>query len=752
MAESMEEHVFFGDTLTIGKWKVEPEVNRIAQGDEVVQLEPKVMHVLLCMAERPGKTVTKERFMEEVWAGTVVTDDVLSRCISELRKALGDDTREPRYIETIRKTGYRLIAPVKVVGEASRTSLNGKNAEARRSSHSAEHRSGQLRRIWARLTVNSAYAAWGVAFLIVGVLIGSLLWQQSGQEVIESPPETIPFTSYPGVEAEPALSPDGQQVAFVWDEGEGGNQSIFVKQSSSETPLRITSAYADDYSPTWSPDGQQVAFARVSGSTHSIHIASSLGGSERRVARFGTREVHSLAWSPDTTRQILAAAVRSSAHGPFHIELIDLEADSTWTITSPEATSYGDLSPVFSSDGESIAFTRVAMAGHEDAYVVPAEGGSPRQVDFPAAKITGLTWDVEGRDLLIAAHRNGSAGLWRVPVAEGEPGWVMALSERNSLLRPTLSHNGNRLAYAQETESTNIWLWQPAAQGFESNLLVSSTRWDSNPALAPDSESVAFVSTRTGYQELWRAGVSQSEPVQLTDLKSPFTASPSWSPDSERIAFVSGQSDKATIYLVEAEGGAPRALTEEEHHDMMPSWSNSGEWIYFASDRGGTWQIWKVAPDTGETEQVTEEGGLAAQENADGSSLYVVRPDTAGIWQMDLEPSPDTPIVQAAFADEPLEQRPGAEENGLELVIPWISPDDYANWRVTERGIYFIRRRTDATVLSFYRFDSENISDVATLENVSTEGSLDVALDGSRFVLAQRDQHESDVMLVHNFR
>ena len=105
--------------FTVGEWLVEPLGNRIIREGESVMLEPKVMEVLVCLAGHPGRTVTKEQFFENVWDGTVVTDDVLSRCVSELRKSFGDDPRNPRYIETIRKTGYRLIAPVGPADESS---------------------------------------------------------------------------------------------------------------------------------------------------------------------------------------------------------------------------------------------------------------------------------------------------------------------------------------------------------------------------------------------------------------------------------------------------------------------------------------------------------------------------------------------------------------------------------------------------------------------------------------------------------
>ncbi len=95
-----------------GHWRVEPELNHVIAGDKAVHLEPKVMRVLVCLADRAGDVVSKEDLFRAVWPDTFVTDDVLTRAISELRKALGDMSRPPRFIQTIPKRGYRLLAPV----------------------------------------------------------------------------------------------------------------------------------------------------------------------------------------------------------------------------------------------------------------------------------------------------------------------------------------------------------------------------------------------------------------------------------------------------------------------------------------------------------------------------------------------------------------------------------------------------------------------------------------------------------------
>src|SRR5215469_15648413 len=91
---------------------VSPELNRVVTARSTIQLEPKVMRVLTSLAQRPGELVTKEQLFEEVWEGTHVTEDVLTRAIGELRRVFEDDASRPRVIETIRKSGYRLIARV----------------------------------------------------------------------------------------------------------------------------------------------------------------------------------------------------------------------------------------------------------------------------------------------------------------------------------------------------------------------------------------------------------------------------------------------------------------------------------------------------------------------------------------------------------------------------------------------------------------------------------------------------------------
>ncbi len=105
--------------MRVGEWRVDARGNALARGGEVVRLEPKAIEVLTFLARRAGEVVGREELLAAVWPGVIVGDDALTQAIIKLRKALGDEAQSPRYIETIPKRGYRLIAQVEETGPAA---------------------------------------------------------------------------------------------------------------------------------------------------------------------------------------------------------------------------------------------------------------------------------------------------------------------------------------------------------------------------------------------------------------------------------------------------------------------------------------------------------------------------------------------------------------------------------------------------------------------------------------------------------
>ena len=99
----------------LGHWLIDPGLNWMQHQKDgrKIQLEPKAMELLVALARRPGETVSKEELLEEVWKGVLVVDTVVPKTISSLRQALGDDIKDPEFIRTVQRKGYRLIAPIR---------------------------------------------------------------------------------------------------------------------------------------------------------------------------------------------------------------------------------------------------------------------------------------------------------------------------------------------------------------------------------------------------------------------------------------------------------------------------------------------------------------------------------------------------------------------------------------------------------------------------------------------------------------
>lgn len=117
------------ESFHLGEWNVEPSLNRISRGEEIVKIDPRNMRVLQLLASRPGRVFSQAEIEQAVWDGLIVTTNSVYQSITQLRRALRDHSRSCKYIETIPKKGYRLVAPVSPISptrpEAQKPSPDG---------------------------------------------------------------------------------------------------------------------------------------------------------------------------------------------------------------------------------------------------------------------------------------------------------------------------------------------------------------------------------------------------------------------------------------------------------------------------------------------------------------------------------------------------------------------------------------------------------------------------------------------------
>src|SRR5215831_3192522 len=385
-------------TFRVGEFLIEPQLNTIARDNQSTRLEPKVMQLLQRLSDTAGEVVSKEQLMQAVWTDTIVTDDVLTRAISELRKAFGDNRKDPRYIQTIPKSGYRLIAPVSF----DHTTQDAGFTPSPIRTENSQRGSRPIRLSWMVLIL---LIASGAAWIYVS---------RGSKGTARPTMRVVPFTSFPGREDQAALSPDGNQIAFVWGGEKGDNFDIYVKSINGDRPLRITSDPAIDLRPTWSPDAQRIAFVRFNPTDFGfkVFVASALGNApERMLFSVNTHdESATLSWSPDG--KFIATAESSVKQKPPHIVLFSPETGEERTLTTPPDQYWADSTPAFSPDSKFVAFVRENSPITGDIYVVPINGGEPRRVTYDNARhifsnaiVGGVAWTADGKEIIFSSTR-----------------------------------------------------------------------------------------------------------------------------------------------------------------------------------------------------------------------------------------------------------------------------------------------------------------------------------------------------------
>jgi Tol biopolymer transport system component/DNA-binding winged helix-turn-helix (wHTH) protein len=693
----------------LGDWLVEPELNRISNGSGPVQVEPRVMGVLTALAACPGQVVTRRALLRGVWTDSVVCEEALTRAISRLRALLKDDPAQPRYIETIRKGGYRLVAEVVPV-ERPRPQSAATVAREMIPPRPAAVGSSRRRFPWIA----------GAVVLAVAALL--LLVLQDGERVVPDRLylQSAPLTTYPGVESHPALSPGGSMVAFVGQD-ETGAFDLYVKQIGEDTRLRLTSDEADEAFPAWSPDGSQLAFVTRGDGGDVLCSVPILGGAVRCLYRAPGR-IQGVDWSPDASRLVFAAA---PAPG-LPTRLLSYVLQTGEVATVPIARDLeGDVTlPACSPDGGWIAFLHDDPGGPGEICLAATTDGEVRILTGNYETITGLDWDGPGRALVFATTTMGRSSLWRLDPASGFRQQLVTAGRQ--VARPAIASGTGALAYEELNFTYDVWsvdLGDDADGPAVARPLVGSTQQDYTACYAPDGRRLAFLSSRTGQLEIWICDADGGHPARLSRFGGDRVSGMRWAPDGRHIACTVVSDSRSAVHLVDVETGIARKLHDATWNERFSSWSRDGRWLYYNCDRDGGWQVWRMRPDGAEEGPVTVDGGLWALEAPWGEDLLLAKPGSDGLWARPLG---------------------GGEDRLL------LGPVDMAGWTgmaVAEEGVYFLTSRHGQSRLSFRDWTSGRVRDILDLEG-HVGYHLALSPDGRHLVLDCSRNYEQDLMLV----
>jgi serine/threonine-protein kinase len=430
----------------------------------------------------------------------------------------------------------------------------------------------------------------GAVLVLIALALAAatiLMARRSGGDRLPVIERTTQVTRAPGLEVDPALSPDGGMIAYA--AGPPTRMQIFVRQVAGGRTVALTGDSTVNHRwPRWSPDGSRIAYQTDQG----IWTVPALGGqprlavslSEDSVWAPGSSRLAGFAWSPDGRLIAYARGFRAGgiviapldSGGPRQLGGIRDGHSLAW---SPDGTALALV-----SDNPEFVFgdTYFGNEGSSSIWIAPVDGRDPVRVTDDEHTNMSPQWSRDGRHLLWVSSRGGGRDIYRVRVSRtgtpvGAPDRLTTGADAQTF---SLSADGTRLAYASFRTFSNIWALPIPTSGpvsaRQARPVTRGRQTIEDVDISRDGRSLVFDSDQNGNFDIYRLPVGGEEPIQLTsDSAADFN--PKWSPDGRFIAFHSLRHGNRDVFTMAADGSDLTRRSSSAAHELDADWSPDGE-------------------------------------------------------------------------------------------------------------------------------------------------------------------------------
>lgn len=478
-----------------------------------------------------------------------------------------------------------------------------------------------------------------------------------------SKPAELQLT-FTGDVRQPALSPDGTQVAYM-TYTDDGQTVIVVQDITDRSEPRELARFGGYFDRTlrWSPSGTELyAFGRLPEGYYGGALVSARDGALRHV-RSGSMLA---GFSPDGRSLITA-----SPFEPPRVEVVDLATDNTRPIPLPDSFDFIESLDV-SPDGKWIALQAFPAPKRREIWTVQVSGPRFNRVLEGDAwgSMLGPRWDPTGSGIYYTHDET----LFRIEISSetGAPtSSPRAVLTKKGIAGLDLSRDGRRIALAvvgQYWSELSLHA-APGSGGPAVRQIPSRGILTGDPSISPDGREIAFVGGETSLANLYRMPLDGGSMMQLTSFSDAALMSPVWSPDGREIAFVVHEGQTSRIWRIAATGGTPLPM-EGTEGTIQIRWAPGRE-ILFLRDPTRAFRV--IDPSTGvERALVAEETGEMAHPrySPDGSRVAVHR----------VKDGPGLHVIEIA------DGRTVQLTDGIELPVGWSPEGDAVYARHLDPG------------------------------------------------------------------
>lgn len=524
-------------------WRYVAETRRLVGLDRETRLKPLSDRLLRQFLDAPGSVLAREQLIDRVWTRREVNDEVLSRAVAELRALLGDDAREPRYIETLSKGGYRWIAAVErgAADVATGTDRGGTDD----GSEDAAARRAQVRNA---AILGSALAALAIAIALV--IMKPPAEAPSRERLAVDLLGARPLAADPRLEFEPRFDPSGR-VAYVRTDAGGGASELVLVDPASGAERVLWRDEASLRKPAPSPDGREVAVLRMTADACEVWSVALVDLNRLRLGTCAVGTASGLEWVDGGEALVHGAAAIDRAHAPGLV-LLDRRLGTRRVLTTPDAVEGAHIDPRVSRDGTRIAYA-ARHGGEGQVWLADWPGmGSRRALLKRFEPISGHAFEADADTLWVAGDLSRYRALHRL-LADHEP----ELIGGRGALSIDLAADGSAV-WAEAAYDADIRIGAPGAAAW--TTIARSNRYESQPAFSPDARRVALVSNRSGTESIVVADRAGGRERALALDAQRRWVRPTWSSRGDALILTAYEDAGARLYRYPLDADRPQAL------------------------------------------------------------------------------------------------------------------------------------------------------------------------------------------------
>ncbi len=487
------------NSFLLGDIKVDVARCQLIKNDETCTIEPKVMDVLHYFAKHQGEVISQEALFNDLWPNGIYNPGSVQRCITILRKSLGDNVKNPSFIVTHPKRGYSLIAKVSKLNPAQK--IRKKQTPFTK-----------IKYLLILLTFS--------AFFI-------LIWSVTTPETINFKGKLTPLTSSHHYDFMPGYSPDGSWLAFISQQD--GDSHLWLKNLKTGVLTQLTQI-SDNYRQlSWHQNSKQLAFVTQNEQANTVSWLT-LDSPDNIQVLFttpATAEIWKIHWHQDEV-YYLTAQIKLNTAPVTQLKVFNL-SNNKHTLILKNNAEFTPYRMAFSPDN-----WQIALAGEDSQNGVEIrlfdihKETLSKPIKHLALGFTDIAWHPIKNQILVL-HQNQLLLL----SLTGET-TTLPYYHYQKIYNPVFNHDGTHIALSLTENDIDIY----QNQGNIYKKIINSTGEDGLASISPDNQKIAYISTKSGYQQVFIYHNNSSELIYDNHSEHPIYRAPVWSPDGNTLSFM----------------------------------------------------------------------------------------------------------------------------------------------------------------------------------------------------------------------